>query len=1336
MSTETVDTLDNPFPGLRPFQSNESHLFFGREGLSDELLDRLSETRFLAVVGTSGSGKSSLVRAGLLPALRGGSMIKAGSEWRVAILRPGNNPIGELARALNESSALGTTIEENEETQRIIIESTLRRGSLGLVEIVRQAELPKEENLLIVVDQFEELFRFTRKPLKSLLLGNSHKDAQSSASESQPGSQFGEKSDSLSNGNGLRPTSAEKYGNEASDFVQQLLESTRQDKVPIYVVITMRSDYLGDCAQFWGLPEAINQGQYLIPRMTREQQREAITGPIKVFGAEITPRLVTQLLNDIGDDPDQLPLLQHALMRTWKKAQVDSDNKKVLDLKHYLVVGGISHALSKHAEDTYEYLTEEQRKIAENLFKCLTIKGPEGQEIRRPTTLKDICEIIKEKEADVIKVIENFRIQGRSFLMPPVSEPLTAESQIDISHESLIRCWERLRRWVDEEAESARRYRRLADSAVLYKAKRTGLLRDPEAHYDLEWYDYNSPNEAWAKRYHDADFKIIKDFLEESRQQRNKELEDKEKQRRKVIRRKFTRILTATFIVAFLVISIASIAFFLQRNEANQQRNTAEHRSYAAQLAVAQISYEQGDYAAANKKLNWLRSYIEIDLKKNLNDFAGFEWYYLWKLSHNERVTTLNGHSERPVYAVAFSHDGRRIATGGGDGIVKLWDAGDKRALMPDLPVSPASAIRSIIFSPIDEKLLATESADGSVRLWDLSTNKERDLLQPPNRYGNMASVVAFSPDGKMLAAGGTTLNDKGVVIGKVCLWHVESGQKFIDRAVHTDSAYPDRSVFARSIAFSPGDGKVLAIGTDDGVELWSTNTGEELTKKIAQEPIILPGVSVYSVAFFPANKNILAIGSANSKVRLLDMSTSKKIDLQAHSKEVSSVVFSDDGSKLATGSYDGSVRVWDTAGGLEQIKEWTIVKKDNDDFLSLTTNPQDQFLSLKPTLKGHSGYVNSIAFSPDGETLISGSDDGTAKIWSTKTLYHAEGPELGGLKLLLGRPRLKEQKNAILSVAFSPYGEKLVSGSANKNLNLLSIKDLMTERKEQDDRDPGKLAELVEKYSKPKPYPGEVSSVAVSGKGKNMLAAGNWNGSVSLWDLSRGEELKDGELQSANSEGRVLSVSFSSDENMLAVGNDREEVKVWQLEPRRLLAPIKWKGSYVAFSPANGNLLAIGGAGNTVKLWNVRTGELLNLKALSGQGHTKRVSSVLFSPDGKMLATGSDDSTVILWNVDTREQMVTLKGHSNAISSLAFSSKSDRLATGSYDGSVKLWDTSRQIWGASPPLELTTLYASNYVITLAFSPDDRTLVAGGGDGYLWLWRAAAKDDVMKSNQN
>lgn len=520
----------NPFPGLRPFDSEETHLFFGREGQSDELLRRLRENRFLAVVGTSGSGKSSLVRAGLLPSLYGGFMRQAGSRWRVAVLRPGDHPIANFARALSEPGVLYD--DAGDDQRATIVESVLRRGALGFVEAVAEARLGPGENLLAVVDQFEELFRLQRSA--------------------------GERG---------------RFREDAAAFVKLLLEAAEQQRVPIYVALTMRSDYLGDCSQFRDLPEAINRGQYLIPRMTRDEQRLAITGPVAVGGACIAPRLVNRLLNDAGDNPDQLPILQHALMRTWDCWAARAVGDEPLDLEDYEAIGGMADALSRHADEAYAELPDERRReIAEKMFRRLTERGPDNREIRRPTTVGELCAITEASAAELLSLVEVFRRPGRSFLMPPARVPLGAESLIDISHESLIRGWERLRAWVDEEAESARTYRRLAETAELHKKHRAGLWRDPDLELALEWWRRDRPNAAWARSY-DPSFDDAAAFLDESRAARDAEAAEKERQHRQRLR------LTQSFLGVLLALLFGASLLAVRAKRSENRALAAEQQA-------------------------------------------------------------------------------------------------------------------------------------------------------------------------------------------------------------------------------------------------------------------------------------------------------------------------------------------------------------------------------------------------------------------------------------------------------------------------------------------------------------------------------------------------------------------------------------------------------------------------------------------------------------------------------------------------------------------------------------------------------------------------------------
>lgn len=564
-----AETVLNPFPGLRPFEPDEDYLFFGREKQIDELQRRLRGHRFLSVVGSSGSGKSSLVRSGLIPALQAGFMASAGSSWRIVMFRPGENPIGQLASALDAPDALGAG-DALAATNRILIEATLYRGTLGLADAVRQARIPRHDNVLIVVDQFEELFRFRR----SRLIGNAR--------------------------------------DEALAFVKLLLEAARQHEMPIYVVITMRSDFIGECMEYPGLAEAINSGQYLIPRMTRDELRSAITGPVVVGGGAISPRLVLRLLNDLGEDQDQLPLLQHALMRTWEHG------RGTIDIADYEAIGTIRGALSLHAEEAYQESTSAARpEITERLFKALTDTVTDFRGVRRATAVNELAAICEASEREVIEVAEVFRRPGRSFLMPPASVPLESGSIVDLSHESLMRCWTRLIQWTEEENASAIVYMRLSRAAAWFEERTAGLWRNPELELGLRWKEENRPTSAWARRYA-PNFAGAMQFLERSREERERIDTEAEAQRRKQLRSAWA----VAAVLACLVVIVALLAYAAHRATGRAEQNLLLARN-AVNIIVSSASRAHAQESAEIPEVEELRRQMLSKAQSFYLVFAG-----------------------------------------------------------------------------------------------------------------------------------------------------------------------------------------------------------------------------------------------------------------------------------------------------------------------------------------------------------------------------------------------------------------------------------------------------------------------------------------------------------------------------------------------------------------------------------------------------------------------------------------------------------------------------------------------------------------------------------------
>ncbi len=465
---------DRPYPGLRPFGDHDRAFFFGREEQNYALYNLLDLSQFVAVVGSSGSGKSSLVRAGLLPLLeRESEEVLAredsvGRVWRWIELRPGDEPLSRLAGQLAVVAAGKGADPLAQAAQRERINAALRRASFGMTEALAGMEALADRSLLIVVDQFEELFRYG---------GATHARSQQ----------------------------------EREQFVQLLLEATSNHQVDVHVLITMRSDFIGDCAQFYGLPEAVSACQFLVPSLTREQREEVIRRPLDpgLADAAIEPALVERLLNDAGDELDQLPVLQHCLSRLWEVAgpSAASSPHRELRIEHYAEVGGISHALSQHADLILAGLADQEVAV-EQVFRALSEVDGEGRATRRALSYADLLAETGVEDSELRRVVDRFRADDCSFLIPSVSAvpKLADHDTVDIGHEALLRRWRRIGAeadesldgepgWLEAEASDARFYRAM----LALGTARTLPLEIVDEKW--AWWRERPRTAAWAERY-------------------------------------------------------------------------------------------------------------------------------------------------------------------------------------------------------------------------------------------------------------------------------------------------------------------------------------------------------------------------------------------------------------------------------------------------------------------------------------------------------------------------------------------------------------------------------------------------------------------------------------------------------------------------------------------------------------------------------------------------------------------------------------------------------------------------------------------------------------------
>lgn len=1177
-----------PYKGLNYFDEADAELFVGREALIAKLLDRLfsltaggsastSETRFLAVIGASGSGKSSLVRAGLVPALRWN---KKSVDWHIHILTPTAHPLESLAESLlHESEPIAAVAS--------LMDDLAREPRSLQIFAKRKLHTENHARLLLLIDQFEELFALCRSE------------------------------------------------EERSSFIRCLLTAASEADGPVIVVTTLRADFYAYCANYPQLREVLAKNQEYIGAMNDEELRSAIEIPSQRGRWEFEPGLVDLLLHEVGHEPGALPLLSHALMETWQKRR-----GRMMTLSGYAASGSIRGAIAETAGAVFaDQFTHEQQEIARRIFLRLTELGNNTTigDTRRRAKLDELILKPGERNATqtVLKVLADARLITTSEDTVEVAHEAlirewpTLRNWIEDNREDL-----RIHRHLTETAREWAEMNR--EPEILYRGARLSQAQEcAEKHREemneLEW-EFLEASLTWSQQ---------EAAEREAQRQRELEtaqkLAESEKQRAEEQTRfagqlgKRAMYLTGAFIVA-LFMAFTALYFGSQARQIAETAQDDRRIATARELAAASLN---------NLNVDPERSILlALQSVSTTRIVDGTVMPESLEALHNAIIAspirmTLWGHESR-VLSVTYSPDGKELASIDDTGTVIISNTENGNELLrlsgTSTPSDFVSASR-VTYSP-DGKMLAASDSN-NVMIYDPSSGK---IIATLTGHQTDVTAVTISRDGKLIAAGsvkgafiiwdlnsgipliereghvdaieGLTFNPEGSALitssddATIKIWDVSSGELLQDFAESTgvvDSATfsPDGSLFAFSdgsihvwrldlndgatitsqeilnipggayVKFSP-DGQRLAAVSGNEVKVWDASTGRELLtlfghtgwamgidfspdgKQLTSTSLdgtvkiwsLLPGHETVTVASpltgygtrvaYNPNGGEFATNGGDGSAMLWDAKTGElRLVMRGHDLEVLNIAFSRDGTRLATGSLDGNTIVWDIATGRKLF-----------------------------TLSGHEFGVRDIAFSPDGSLLATGGFDGTAKIWDLQsgTLLH----EIAG------------HQGLVLGVAFSSDGTRLATSSTDGTAKIWVAGT-------------GELLFTLSGHNS------GIPDITFSPDGRK-IATGSSDGTAIIWDAATAVPI----LTLTGHSAGIQSVAFNADGTMLATGSEDNTARLWDAASGDEILTLPGSGGGVkgvAFNPAPGDKhLVVSSGDGIVRVFLLDMDELLEL--------------------------------------------------------------------------------------------------------------------------------------------